>query len=101
MANKITVEQKLKILESPGITGVLSDILKELESDMGHDSEGAGEIAYMKYSSRMIQRLKVKYKETIQGNKMMSQQTSLLTLIENIKSGEEPEFRNKLDSKFK
>lgn len=101
MANKITVEQKLKILESPGIAGVLSDIMKEFESDIGYDSEGAGEIAYMKYSSRMIQRLKVKYKETIQGNKMMSQQTDLLDLIDRLKTGEEKEWRNKVDSKFK
>jgi lauroyl/myristoyl acyltransferase len=96
---KEEINIKLKILESKGINKLLSDILKEVYQDMGED-EGISGIAYQKYANRIIEKLRKQYHLKIKGEQVASKQGDLEILIAQIKSGEVPEFVNKVNSKL-
>ena len=92
---KQEAEKKLKLLSTSNIKILLVDVVKMVNEDIG-DIEGATDIAYAEYTERLYKRLKDRYTRAIRKEKLIDSQRDLEDLISEIKSGEVPEWVNKL-----
>lgn len=99
MAKTIDTKTKLNLLTKPGIGKLILDVVSEVNSDCNEGNEGVGMIALARYSERILGRLRTKYALELKSEKVVSQTMDLEVLIENIKTGKEPEWKNKHNTK--
>lgn len=91
------IKMKLKALSVSGVLPMMVDFTKLLEKvTLDIDSAEEEDIQYARLVKSVVDKLRRKYKEQLQGQEVASKQTDLEVLIERIKDGSKPKWENKL-----
>lgn len=94
MTRPADIRKKLKALSVPGVKMLICDILMEHDKDVGTYDQEAGTIAYAAYIERACNRMKGVYDKQLQRHDVKVATRDLENLINSIKDGTEPEWRN-------
>lgn len=90
--NKLNdIEKRLKYIQSPVMAVIIVDVLKEIAREIGEENS---DLEYAHAAREMLLILKRQYKQQLATKDVISKQTDLLELIEGLRSGEIPEWKN-------
>lgn len=95
------IKKKLAAISTPGVKGLICDLLMDHDTDTGTFDQEAGIIGYATYVERALGRMETRYKKQLQREDVTIQTRDLEHLIKAVKDGTEPEFKNKVEKEKK